>query len=52
MKIVLLGLDSYQRSVLWSRTEFPDLLRTLIEETTAVIIDQIQLRILAVILKL
>ena len=45
MKLVLLGLDSCQRSVLWSRTEFPELLTTLIEETTAVVIDQIQLRI-------
>ena len=44
MKLVLLGLDSYQRSVLWSRTEFPELLRTIIGETT-VAIDQIQLRI-------
>ena len=44
---MLLGLDSGQRSVLWSCTEFPELLRTLIEETT-VVINKIQLGILAV----
>ena len=47
MKLVLLGLDSCQCSVLWSRTEFPELLRTLIEETT-VVVNEIHLRILAV----
>ena len=45
MKLVLLGLDNCQRSVLWSRTEFLELLRTLIKETT-VVINKIQLKIL------
>ena len=44
---MLLGLDSCQRSVLWSRTEVSELLRTFIEETT-VVINEIELRILAV----